>query len=53
MDKYDFVTLFGLILVAAGLYFVYWPLALIVPGVVFVVIGVIAARRNAQQIDDR
>lgn len=40
----DLIGLIGLLLLCGGLYFVYWPLALIVPGVVLMVYSVAAAR---------
>lgn len=41
------MALVGLGLVGVGLWFVYWPLALIVPGVVLLVIGLVGARNGA------
>lgn len=46
MDRYDLLTLIGLALLAGGLYLVYPPMALIVPGVVLVAVGVIGAWRR-------
>lgn len=43
MDRWDWIALVGLALVAAGLWFVWWPLALIVPGVVLLVVGIVGA----------
>ena len=39
MSRYDAVQYAGLALVALGLVFVYWPLALIIPGVALVVLA--------------
>ena len=41
------MALVGLGLVGVGLWFVYWPLALIVPGVGLVVLGLYGARNSA------
>ncbi len=46
MDIYDALGIGGLILLAAGLYFVYPPLALIVPGAVVLVLAVAGAARR-------
>ena len=43
MDRYDLLAVVGLVLLAVGLVWVWWPLALIVPGVVLLAIGVIGA----------
>ena len=43
MDRYDWLAVVGLVLLAVGLVWVWWPLALIVPGVVLLAIGVIGA----------
>ena len=43
MDRYDVMALVGLALLAAGLVWVWWPLALIVPGVVLLAVGVVGA----------
>lgn len=48
MDIYDALGICGLILLAAGLYFVYPPLALIVPGAALVVAAVAGAARRKQ-----
>lgn len=50
MDRYDLLTLIGLILLAGGLYLVYPPMALIVPGVVLVTVGVIGAWRRGGSV---
>lgn len=50
MDRFDIVALIGLALLAAGLYFVYWPLALIVPGVVLFGVGALGARRKGEGV---
>lgn len=47
MDRWDMIALVGLALVGVGLWFVYWPLALIVPGVVLVGVGLFGARNSA------
>lgn len=44
MDRFDFISLIGLALLAAGLYLVYEPFALIVPGVLLIVAGTLGAR---------
>lgn len=36
IDTRDVIALVGLVLLGAGLYFVYWPAALIVPGAALV-----------------
>ena len=46
MDLYDGFALIGLGLLSAGLYFVYWPLALIVPGVILLAVGLAGATRR-------
>lgn len=46
MDRFDFLALVGTGLLAGGLVPVYWPLALIVPGVLLVAIGLLGARRQ-------
>ena len=43
VDRYDVLAAVGLVLLAVGLVWVWWPLALIVPGVVLLAIGVIGA----------
>lgn len=52
MDRWDIMALVGLVLVGVGLWFVYWPLALIVPGVVLVIVGLFGARNSAGGEDD-
>lgn len=49
MDRWDVVALVGLVLVGVGLWFVYWPLALIAPGAVLVLVGVVGAMREGEQ----
>lgn len=44
LDRFDILTLLGLALLTAGLGFVYWPLALITPGVFLLAVGVAGAR---------
>lgn len=44
MDRWDGLALVGLVMVGVGLWFVYWPLALIVPGAGLVGLGVMGAR---------
>lgn len=51
MSRYDIIFLVGLVLVTAGFYFVWPPLALIVPGVAFCVVGVFGARGLAARDD--
>ena len=43
IDRYDVIAVAGLLLLAMGLIWVWWPLALIVPGVVLLAIGLIGA----------
>ena len=43
VDRYDWLATVGLVLLAVGLVWVWWPLALIVPGVALLAIGVIGA----------
>ena len=49
MVRWDVVALVGLGLVGAGLWFVYWPLALIVPGAGLVVVGILGARNAGSE----
>ena len=49
MDRWDVVALVGLVMVGAGLWFVYWPLALIVPGAGLVVAGILGARNAGSE----
>lgn len=42
-DWRDWTAMAGLALVAAGLLFVWWPLALIVPGAMLIAIALLAA----------
>ncbi len=46
------MALVGLGMVGVGLWFVYWPLALIVPGVVLVIVGLFGARNSAGGEDE-
>ncbi len=46
MDRWDVMALVGLGMVGVGLWFVYWPLALIVPGVVLLAVGIFGARNG-------
>ena len=46
MDRWDGLALVGLVMMGVGLWFVYWPLALIVPGVGLVALGVAGARNS-------
>jgi hypothetical protein len=43
-DLRDIVFVFGLGLLAAGCFAVYWPLGLIVPGAILTGLGIYAAR---------
>ncbi len=43
MDRYDLIFVAGLVLVSVGLVWVWWPAALIVPGVVLVLVGLAGA----------
>jgi hypothetical protein len=47
MDRFDVLFLLGLVMVGWGLYLVYPPLALIVPGVVLGVVGLVGASSRA------
>ena len=40
-DKYDAIALLGLLLLTSGVYFVFAPLALIVPGALLILFGVV------------
>lgn len=40
----DIMAAIGLAAIAAGLYFVYWPAALIVVGVILLVLGIVGSR---------
>jgi CHASE2 domain-containing sensor protein len=53
MDRWDGIALVGLVMVGVGLWFVYWPLALIVPGAALVGLGVVGARRGGETRDGR
>ena len=44
MDSYDAMGVVGLLLMTAGCYLVWLPLALLVPGVVLMVVAVMGAR---------
>lgn len=46
MDRWDVVALAGLALMAAGLYFIYWPLALLVPGAALLLLAIFGAKRS-------
>lgn len=46
MDAYDAMGIGGLILLAAGLYLMWPPLALAVPGAVLLLLAVAGARRG-------
>jgi len=46
MDAYDVMGAIGLILLAAGLYLIWPPLALAVPGAVLLTLAVLGARRG-------
>lgn len=51
VDRWDILALVGLVMVGVGLWFVYWPLALIVPGVALIALAVIGAgnRGNSEK----
>jgi hypothetical protein len=46
-DWYDALIILGLLLLTIGVYFVYAPLALIVPGALLLVYGVVGGVNNA------
>lgn len=48
MDTFDALGIIGLVLLAAGLWFVYWPLALIVPGAVLLGVALAGAARRGR-----
>lgn len=48
MDSNDWFALIGLGLLTAGVGFVWWPLALIVPGAILLAVGVSGARRGGE-----
>lgn len=48
MDIYDAMGAIGLVILAAGLYFLYPPLALIVPGAVLLIAAVAGAARKGR-----
>ena len=48
MDTFDAIGIAGLVLLAAGLWFVYWPLALIVPGAVLLGVALAGAARKGK-----
>ena len=39
IDSNDLMALFGLILISSGVYFIYPPLSLIIPGIVLLGVG--------------
>ncbi len=45
-DLSDLIAISGLALLAGGLYFVYPPLALIVPGLTLLLVGLVAGWRS-------
>lgn len=47
-DRWDVMGLVGLIMVAAGCYLVYVPLALIVPGGLLLVLALVGARNRQE-----
>lgn len=48
MDAYDIMAGLGLVLVTAGSYLIYPPLALIVPGVALLALGLVGAARRGR-----
>lgn len=46
MDKFDFLALAGLALLAGGLYLIYAPLALIITGLFLLGVGLMGARNK-------
>lgn len=48
IDKFDIIALGGLILLTIGVFFVYEPLALIVPGVLLLCFGVVGGLNNGR-----
>ncbi len=49
MDTFDALGAIGLLMLAVGLYLVYPPLALIVPGVVILLLAVAGAARRGKE----
>lgn len=47
------MALAGLVMVGVGLWFVYWPLALIVPGAGLLALGVLGARNRGESDDEK
>ena len=48
MDRYDVMVLLGLGLLAGGLWWIYPPLALVVPGALVLIAGVVGAWTNGK-----
>ena len=48
MDIFDILIIGGVIMLAAGLFLIYPPLALIVPGILILLIGLFGAYQNGQ-----
>jgi hypothetical protein len=46
IDRYDIAAIVGLALVTIGVYFIYEPLALIVPGLLLLAFSIIGARHG-------
>lgn len=46
------ITITGLILLTSGVYFIYAPLALIVPGILLIVFGIYGAMNGHNQHGD-
>ena len=53
MDGNDVAVVAGTILVAVGVWFIYWPLAPIVIGVMLVALGLLGARAKAASDERR
>lgn len=53
MDRFDVMAVLGVALLAGGGYFVYPPLALVIPGMALIIGGVLGARGSGGVSEDR